>query len=87
MTWTIHVIGAIAGSSPSRLPIRRPPAVDGGEQQRAVPEHHDHQRGEPGDVDRAVAVGRSFGGDLACTGHRLGERACVQDAGAAGDCG
>ena len=39
--------------------------VDGGEQQRAMPEHHDDQRGEPGDVDGAVAVRRGFGGDLA----------------------
>ncbi len=39
--------------------------VDRGEQQRAVPEHHDHQGGEPGDVDGAVAVGRGLGGDLA----------------------
>ena len=31
--------------------------VDGGEQECAVPEHHDHEGGEPGDVDGAVALG------------------------------
>ena len=51
--------------------------VDGGEQQRAVPEHDDHEGGEPGDVHGAVATGRGVAGDLACVGHRLGERHVV----------
>ena len=37
--------------------------VDRGEQQRAVPEHDDHQCGETGDVDGAVAAGRGVVGE------------------------
>ena len=39
-------------------------AVDRREQQRAVSEHDDHQGDESGDVDGAVAAGRSLRGDL-----------------------
>ena len=56
MTWTIHVIGAIAGSLAQQVADPQSGGVDGGQQQRAMPEHHDHKGGEPGDVDSAVAV-------------------------------
>ena len=42
--------------------------VDGGQQQRAVPEHDDDQGGEPGDVDGAVADGCGVVGDRGCVG-------------------
>lgn len=80
MTCTIQVIGAIVGSSPSRLPIRRP-SVSGGEQQCAVPEHHNYQCGEPHDVDGAIASRRSVFGDPARIGHGLGERQTFRMAG------
>ena len=56
MTCTTHVIGAIAGTSPEQVADAQTAGVDGGEQERAVPEHHDHQGGEPNDVHGAVAL-------------------------------
>jgi hypothetical protein len=48
--------------------------VDGGEQQRAMPEHDDDERGNADDIDSAVAAGRGVVGDPARVGHGLSER-------------
>jgi len=74
ITCTTHVVGASAGSSPSRLPMRNPLVSMVASKQRAVSKHHDHQCGESGHVNGAIPVRRSVGGDLACIGHGLGER-------------
>ena len=42
MTCTIQVIGATAGEFSEQVANADAVAVDGGQQQRAVPEHHDH---------------------------------------------
>ena len=47
-------------------------AVDGRQQQRAVSEHHHHERGEPGDVDGTIAAGRRAVGHRAGVGQRCG---------------
>jgi hypothetical protein len=68
-----HVIGARRGQLANRLPMGRP-LLSMVASSSAVPEHHDHQCGETGDIDGAIAVRRSDGSDLARIGHGLGER-------------
>ena len=69
-----HVIGVSAGTAPSRFPDSQTAAIDSRQQERAMPEHDDHQRGQPRDIDRPIARGGVLAATVRESREQLGQR-------------